>query len=269
MYIGKRYDGFAYSINTLMREAGHMEIPDPDCFSQRLILLSYDENSNECFSPLMHWNDYMPRLLRNIGISANHIFDKATEEIIDNIPVGTIFLLGASMLPEWDITITQKMCNEFKAFLVCKKQSNAILISNPLGYISMYCSLKKFMSLIVPNESFVFYFTGTESIFPVSKYTLLQEALVLMPKCNLIQEMKDKPPNLDSVRKKIAFHYGLIKYAQSRLRISEFFSLDESVKQAISLIRFGQDGEMVSLISNVENIFIEEMHRALRKSGNR
>lgn len=268
MYIGKRFDGFAYSFNALAREAGYMKLPDPDCFSQRLIMLSYDQNSTDCFSPLMHWNDYMLRLLNNIGMVGNHILVSATEEIIDKIPDGTLFLLGATKFPEWDITITQKMCNDRNAFLVCKKQSNAILISNPLGYMLMHCSIKMLGSLIVPNESFVFYFTGKASIFPVSKDTLLKEAFLLVSKYDLTQRMNNSPPNLDSVKRKISFQYGLIKYVQSRMRISDFFSLDKNVKQSISLIKFGQDEEIVSLISNTEVVFIEAMSRAIRKSGN-
>lgn len=269
MYIGKRYDGFAYAFNTLIREAGCMKNLDPDCFSQRLIALSYDQNSANCFRPLMQWNDYMSRLLNNIGIFNNHILVEATENNIKKIPVGTIFLFGETKLPEWDITITQKMCNVHNGFLVCKNQGDAVCISNPLGYISMICSFKELASLIVPNESFVFYFTGKVSISPVTEYKLLHEASTLVSKYNLIQTIKESPPKIDNVKKKIAFQYGLIQYVQSRMRISEFFSLDANVKQTLSLIRLEYDEENISLISNSEEAFVESIYLALRKGGNK
>lgn len=264
MYFGKRNDGFAYSVTTLFQECGCALPPDPDCLSQRLIALTFEPSTANWFKPVLPWTDYMSRLLHNLGIYDGYFLGKPSLEVLEQLPDGTCFLLGEVMTPIWDMTITQELCNNRLAFLVCKKQCNGYQVSNPRGCVSMICTIME-LALLFQKRGFLFYLFKQVPILPVTKDVLIREAVSIEMKYNAIRHNTERPhiPNRSGM--KASFWFGLTSYLQARMGQTEFFSLGSSVMSSLSEIRFGPIEEMLIELLAAESMFTTALSRAMDK----
>ena len=157
MYRGKHHDGFSYAINTIFMKSGYAHIHDPDYLSQRQTALNLCSENGEWFCPVLHWKEYMTILLKNLGIEKGFILEEANMTKISMIPEEIPFVIGEVSIPDWDLTITDKLCGTDSTFLICERIKELFLINNPLGCISMTCSTQYLESLLYNNEAFIFY----------------------------------------------------------------------------------------------------------------
>lgn len=265
MYIGKHHDGFAYAVNTIFKESGCQSFPDPDFYSYRLTTFLYHPCNLQWFQPMLNWNDYMNHLIENTGIIGNYILKPVSIELLQELPIETLFLLGEASVPNWDITPINKICNQHQVFLVCKKKAGFFLINNPLGCISMQCSLDQLILLSVPNRSFIFSLEKTVHFTHISSKYLLNKICPFIKQNSLAVQIDKEPILPDRAKNKIAFQYGLIRYVQSRIRFSDFFLLNKAVKYAFGQIRIGNEYMILPNIINAENIFINEIEHICKK----
>ncbi len=267
MYRGKHHDGFSYAINTIFIKNGYSRIKDPDCLSQRQAALVLCSEKEKWFCSAINWKEYMYILLKNLGINQGFILEEANIELLNLIPEEIPFVIGEVSIPEWDLTITDKLCGTDSAFLICKRRNESYLVSNPLGCISMMCSAEYIESLLNNKDAFIFYLTQQ---FPVSLApvtTLISEAVALTNRFNLISEMQDIfLPN--SVRKRAALQYGIIGYLQSRAKLTDFFSLDYSVTQAIQRINILNMETIFPQLLEAESCFLKALNSAMQRCEN-
>ena len=264
MFRGKKHDGFSYTINTLFRKNGYMQLQDPDCLSQRQVALKISSETGIWFCSALHWKTYMTRLLQNLGMKDGFILEKANIEFLNAINEEIPFVIGEASIPQWDLNITDKLCGTDSAFLLCEKRKNSFIISNPLGCISMMCSAEHLATLLKNKDAFVFYITKCipVSITPIP--ILIQDAVELVNQSNLISAMKNTtPPN--SVRKRAALQYGIIGYLQSRIKLAEFFSLNCSVKRTLQKINISNIETIFPQLLDAESCFVSELHSAMQR----
>lgn len=267
MYRGKHHDGFSYAINTIFMKSGYAHIHDLDYLSQRQTALALCSGNGQWFCPALHWKEYMSRLLKNLGMEQGFILEEANMKIINMIPEGVSFVIGEVSVPEWDLTITDKLCGTDRAFLICERKKEMFLINNPLGCISMMCSAESLDSLLYNHDAFVFYVIRQSTIRFASVPSLIQEAITLTNQFDMIPELQNiTSPN--TRRKIAALQYGIIGYLQSRARLTYFYSLDYSVTQAIQKINILNMETVFPQLLEAETCFIRALHSAMKRCEN-
>lgn len=264
-YIGKQYDGFAYAVTSLFMKAGCTSLPDPDCFCHRTAAMSFDPGTGDWFRPVLNWKDYMARMLKNLMANGKFVLEKAEIEKILSLNEGTYFMLGEAAFPEWDMTIIHKLCSDRNAFLICERTKEGFLISNPLGCISMPCTVKQIDSIIKNGLAFLFFVEGTVDIDPVPDSVLIREMLLFSKRYPLIEQLEECTGFSYTVKERAAFQHGLISYVQARTKLVEYFSLDSKVKEKLSMIRIGSEKNVLSMVTDSEVCFLNSLSAALKE----
>ena len=267
MYIGKRYDGFEYAVNTLMKEIGLYVVPEADIYSHRLTAFSYHDEGEQWFYPILNWVDYMNRMLKNMGIYDNYTLAPFSSDLLQQLPLEKTFLLGEVYVPNWDASAIHKICHDNYAFLVCKKTKDGFIINNPLGCISMPCFIDQIKSLTIPNRSFIFVLNGDINCENISRQCLIKQIYQLVRDNSLLTHIHDKHDLPIHKKDKISFHVGLVRYVQARIRLSEYLLLNSKVKRAFAQIPISYNDITLDNILVAETAFLDELEKKCKDEG--
>ena len=263
MYKGKHYDGFEYSVNMLLKEVGLCYVPEADFYSYRLTAFSYHSEGKQWFYPILNWADYMNQMIINMGIKDNYILEPFSADLLYQFPIGAKLMLGEVSVPDWDISALQKISQCDNIFLICKKNADGYIISNPIGCISMQCSINQIVKSAIPNRSFIFFLTGNIRIDRISDHELIKRLYLLIKNNSLAEQIKNNPVLPVRKKEKIAFHNGLIRYLQARIRFSDQFLNDPDVRCSFAQVSMNCDAVTLTDIIHAETVFLDVLKKLL------
>lgn len=258
MYRGKTYDSFAYAVNTLFYRSGIIDVPSPDSISHRTLAFSSEPYADECFKIVLKWQEYMPFMLKNLGIQNGFVLHEAHPEYLEQLQIGSVFILGEVSVPEWDMTVINRFCKDICAFLVCEKTSSNFIVSNPLGAIYIEADQNEMMSIINHTDAFIFFFDRRPELNPVSVDVLLKQVIEMEKNFNYIS-LQNLPVTLKSTKEKTSFQYRLVNYIINRTQTAEFYGMSKKFFSALSDIPVKKDFSEFEKIVQAEDIFWNEL----------